>query len=459
MSNSHNYIRAIDNVVLKGSKVGSQVVHESEVAFNHANDSFLQDIKGLKGANNHSILKVSGAGDQVVPITSADFFDGYQSDLFTTADTRYLQSADEFVKSVAGGSKLSVTAGAIDVDLTDYAQSADLADYLKKDGSVAMTGDLVMGTNKINLNNHFLAENLGYLTYDDMVVACQNTEINMGGNILSDCGGVWFHSTGAPDANELKVDNVNRLTYQGNAILNDNNYSSTLDSRYLQSADEFVKSIVVGSKLTITSGALDVDLTDYQPTASLDTDVGALGYIKIGDVPVVPPAYIQSVDAPLAVDGSGKLTVDLSSYVQSSTLSDYVAKNEADIVLQSSFTLNSSSGDSKEIKYVWDVSAVSSSNTLQTVSIASNKVYEISAKFVVKGAAGYGVVEKKGLYRLNSGSAVLISDTDNSSVSGACDGSELLVALSSSNVNINVNTSTPMGASVNGCVTVSIISC
>ena len=147
------------------------------VTFLHADDSFLADVKGLKGTlASGDLLKFDGT-NVVAQASSAFAQASALSDYLTTANasstyltsatasSTYLAQANEFVQSVEAG-VLSVSAGELSIDLSSYLQSAN--QYVKSVGSnlsvngsgeltVDLSGLLVSG----DLSGYLQAADLG----------------------------------------------------------------------------------------------------------------------------------------------------------------------------------------------------------------------------------------------------------------------------------------------------------
>ena len=129
-------INAIGNVEIQS---GSGVInHNSETVFNHSNDQFIQDLKGLKGSLNDGDI-IAYNGSNIYSIPSSNF--ALQSDLSTDeSNISSLQSAvsalqndslaaaDQVVKSVTSDSHLLLTGGALSLNLSDYLTSTQISD-------------------------------------------------------------------------------------------------------------------------------------------------------------------------------------------------------------------------------------------------------------------------------------------------------------------------------------------
>lgn len=194
--------------------------HDSEVSHNHANDSFLSDLKGLKGIlTNGDLIQFNGS--QLVAKQASDFANA--SDL---AD--YLQEADQVVKSVASG-VLSVSGGGeLNIDLSSYALSGDLSGKLDSSDQVVKSVDV---TGALNLNGS------GELSVDLSSYALSTDLANK-----LDTTSQYIQSVSAP----LSVSGGNELSIDL--------------SSYLQSAD----------------------LSDYLETSNLGTSFTALSTAEVG---------------------------------------------------------------------------------------------------------------------------------------------------------------------------------
>ena len=463
MTISNYTVKSIGNVVLDSVDNSNTIQHNLKTTFNHSGDARLADVQA-----------VAPSANQV---------------LYYNGSNLVAENVDTILQSVYS----------LGTDLISYNDSK----YLQVNSGNEMTGDLNCGTNNVVnassynfTSGHTLSCPSGVLELDGNVVAFQNGSLSLGGNVLSSVGSLSF-SNDSDGTNPLNFDQGSSSYTNGSyQMLDSNNYSGVLGSvyetqanlgtdvqtiltngNYVTNSSQYIQSVQSGSVLSVSGSELDIDLSAYNTDSTNESK-----YLQISD------QYIQSVNAPLSVSGNalsvdlsgyvasgseyissvgsnlsvsaGELNVDLSSYAQTSDLSGYVQNNASAPNFTASQSLTSSGGNSLNNKYIFDISLVASGvNTIQSISLASGKIYEIVAKFVANGSSGVGTVLRSGIYKLNAGSSTLVSSTDNSSVSGVCDGSELTLDLSSNVVNVDVQLSSSLGSSSGGCVVVEVNQC
>lgn len=195
---------------------------------------------------------------------------------------------------------------------------------------------------------------------------------------------------------------------------------------------------------TEVDGKIDLSLADasYASLAQLTTlqgevDLKALQSDHVALESVVngkisaSEQYIQDVGSNLSVSAN-VLSVDLSSKLSVADLgSEWSALNEASI--------NYLSVGSKK----YSCTTHTYSNTLTAkynVSLTANKVYLVKVDAVYRSSTfgSFGAVSYRAMWKRESNTASLINSSDSALLSGACDGSELVLSNSSGNVSVSV---------------------
>ena len=272
--------------------------HNSETAFLHANDSFINDIKGLKGsANNGDLITYNGSNLAAVP--SSNF--AQASDL-----SSYLLSSDQVVQSVTTSDQLVLSGGALSLNLSAYLTSDQIASNY-----TSATAGSNFDTRISSLENDHVTsdqfstlsstvsgiESAGYIAGSDQFIQSVGSNLSVSGSQLNvDLSGCV---TSADLSGYLQSSDEYIQSVGSNLSVSGNQLSVDL-SGCLQSSDQYIQS--VGSNLSVSGNELNVDLSGCVTSADLS------GYIQSSD------QYIQSVGSNLSVSGN-ELNVDLSSCV------------------------------------------------------------------------------------------------------------------------------------------------
>ena len=258
---AHHRINAIDNLIIS-SKNGGDVVLNPSVTFANVNDSFLKDLKELKGdLASGDLIKFNGSN--LIAQASSEFaaaseLSNYVASADLDADVSaagYIKAAGQFVRSV--GVNLAVDgSGELTVDLSSFQASASL--------------DTDVGA-------------AGYIKSADQYVR------SVGSNLAVDGSG------------GLTVD---LSSFQASATLD----TDVGAAGYIKTAGQYVRS--VGANLAVDgSGELTVDLSSvenpdlsgYLQTASLQTAITNLATLE---VPAVQQGAVWSKNKTQAYTGS-----------------------------------------------------------------------------------------------------------------------------------------------------------
>ena len=272
--------------------------HNSETAFLHSNDSFISDIKSLKGyVNSGDLITYSGSNLSTVPASNF----AQSTDL-----SSYLLSSDQVVQSVTTDDHLVLTGGALSLNLSAYLTS----DQIASNYTTATAGSNFDTRISSLENDHVTSdqfstlsttvsgiESAGYIAGSDQYIQSVGSNLSVAGSQLNvDLSGCV---TSADLSGYLQSSDEYIQSVGSNLSVSGNQLSVDL-SGCLQSSDQYIQS--VGSNLSVSGSELNVDLSGCVTSGDLS------GYLQSSD------QYIQSVGSNLSVSGN-ELNVDLSSCV------------------------------------------------------------------------------------------------------------------------------------------------
>lgn len=384
---SHYNLKAIDD--LKLSSKNGQIVHNSECAFNHANDQRLQQLKALSMGNNDLVVF---NGDELSTVNTSNF---------CAVSDNYLQSADQYIQSVAS-SELSVNAGALSVDLSSYLTSSQGdTNYVK----VAEQYVQSVGSN-LNVIDHELNVDLSaYTTTTEL----QNNYLQQGDQYINSVGSSVLNVSGQ----ELTID------------LSAYSTTSANDMAYVKVEDQYIQS-VGSSELSVNANQLTIDLSNYLQTSS---------------------QYISSVSSSELSVNAGSLSVDLSAYETKNDLTNAVSTQNLSVEDAN----DASKTHSKVVKFQ-SMSNSNTSNEIHSIEVNSGKCVSVKAVLHVNCANYSGKSLYEAMYYLDGSNAAVYSDSVNASYIGNDAVSDaLLVSVNAGYVKVNCVSSTALGLGKSFC--------
>jgi hypothetical protein len=296
LSNIPYLIQGDGNIELTSNN--GVINHNSETAFLHANDSFISDIKGLKGSATSGDL-IGYNGTNIYSLPSSNF--AQSSDL-----SSYLLSSDQVVQSVTTSDQLVLTGGALSLNLSAYLTSDQIASNY-----TSATAGTNFDTRISSLENDHVTsdqfstlsttvsgiESAGYIAGSDQYIQSVGSNLSVAGSQLNvDLSGCAQSS----DLSNYVQTSAQYIQSVGTNLSVSGNELNVDLSGCLQSGDQYIQS--VGTNLSVSGNQLNVDLSGCVTSGDLS------GYLQSGD------QYIQSVGSNLSVSGN-ELNVDLSSCV------------------------------------------------------------------------------------------------------------------------------------------------
>ena len=206
-----------------GNVQADKAVIYSNTSSVHTNSIYLQDTPGGAGSSNDVRLLTEHQSYENIHLHIPDLqnFDGYggraKSEIMVTSTEQHITGRKTFFDINVlkpNNNDQAANKKYVDDEIKKI-QSPDLSDYLQKDGSVAMTGDLIMGNKQItnlgaNIQNTYDVVNLGFCD-TKYLQKVSNSDLDMDNHKIKDMA----QPTDDNDAvNKYYVDHnfLNRLT-------------------------------------------------------------------------------------------------------------------------------------------------------------------------------------------------------------------------------------------------------